>query len=57
MLPKVSEFRGKRNQNWTINVNAVVSDRTSTVNLNAQNDISIASINAPGGKLISQLRV
>ena len=34
-----------------INVNAVGADRTSTVNLNAQNDISIESINAPGGKV------
>ncbi|MEG4963704.1 two-partner secretion domain-containing protein, partial [Microcoleus sp. K4-C2] len=35
-----------------INVNPVVRvDRTSTVNLNAQNDISIASIDAPGGKV------
>ncbi|MEG4035037.1 CHAT domain-containing protein [Microcoleus sp. S36b_A4] len=35
-----------------INVNPVVrADRTSTVNLNAQNDISVASINAPGGNV------
>ncbi|MEG4631500.1 CHAT domain-containing protein [Microcoleus sp. AR_TQ3_B6] len=35
-----------------INVNPVVRiDRTSTVNLNAQNDISVASINAPGGNV------
>ncbi|MEG4026260.1 two-partner secretion domain-containing protein, partial [Microcoleus sp. S13C4] len=35
-----------------INVNPVVSaDRTSTVNLNAQNDISVASINAAGGNV------
>ena len=35
-----------------INVNPVVSaDRTSTVNLNTQNDISVASINAPGGNV------
>ncbi|MEG4276496.1 filamentous hemagglutinin N-terminal domain-containing protein, partial [Microcoleus sp. MON1_C1] len=35
-----------------INVNPVVSaDRTSTVNLNAQNDISVAWINAPGGNV------
>ncbi|MEG4146542.1 CHAT domain-containing protein [Microcoleus sp. Pol12B5] len=35
-----------------INVNPVVRvDRTSTVNLNAQNNISVASINAPGGNV------
>ena len=34
-----------------INVNAVGSDSTSTVNLNAQNQISISSIDAPGGKV------
>ncbi|MEG4847017.1 filamentous hemagglutinin N-terminal domain-containing protein, partial [Microcoleus sp. F10-C6] len=35
-----------------INVNPVVSaDRTSTVNLNAQNDISVGSIDAPGGNV------
>ncbi|MEG4090712.1 CHAT domain-containing protein [Microcoleus sp. Pol12B4] len=35
-----------------INVNPVVSaDRTSTVNLNAQNNISVASINATGGNV------
>ncbi|MEG4853262.1 filamentous hemagglutinin N-terminal domain-containing protein, partial [Microcoleus sp. B5-D4] len=35
-----------------INVNPVVRvDRTSRVNLNAQNDISVASINAPGGNV------
>ncbi|MEG4205884.1 filamentous hemagglutinin N-terminal domain-containing protein, partial [Microcoleus sp. Pol7_A1] len=35
-----------------INVNPVVRvDRTSTVNLNARNNISVASINAPGGNV------
>ncbi|MEG4215673.1 two-partner secretion domain-containing protein, partial [Microcoleus sp. Pol14C4] len=35
-----------------INVNPVVgADRTSTVNLNAQNGISIVSLNAPGGNV------
>jgi filamentous hemagglutinin family protein len=35
-----------------INVNPVVRvDRTSTVNLNAQNNISVASIDAPGGNV------
>ena len=35
-----------------INVNPVVRvDRTPTVTLNAQNDISVASINAPGGNV------
>ncbi|MEG4858097.1 CHAT domain-containing protein [Microcoleus sp. K1-B6] len=34
-----------------INVNPIGFDRTPTVTLNAQNDISVASINAPGGNV------
>ncbi|TAG63920.1 MAG: filamentous hemagglutinin, partial [Oscillatoriales cyanobacterium] len=45
----VEILAGRQIRTGAINVNPVVVDRTSGVNLNAQNDISIASINAPGG--------
>ncbi|TAG93464.1 MAG: CHAT domain-containing protein [Oscillatoriales cyanobacterium] len=45
----VEILAGKQITVGNINVNPVLGDRTSSVNLNARNDISIASINAPGG--------
>ncbi|WP_236504688.1 filamentous hemagglutinin N-terminal domain-containing protein, partial [Tychonema sp. BBK16] len=45
----VEVLAGKQITIGNINVNPVVRDRTSSVNLNARNDISVASINAPGG--------
>ncbi len=45
----VEVLAGKQITVGNINVNPVLGDRTSSVNLNARNDISVASINAPGG--------
>ena len=49
---RVGIFAGNEIAIGQININPVVRvDRTSTVNINAQNDISVASINAPGGNV------
>ncbi|MEG4323593.1 MULTISPECIES: filamentous hemagglutinin N-terminal domain-containing protein, partial [unclassified Microcoleus] len=45
----VNILAGRQIRTGAINVNPAVVDRTSGVNLNAQNDISIGSVNAPGG--------
>ena len=47
----VGILAGGQIRTGAINVNVFGRNRTSTVNLNAQNDISIASVNAPGGRV------
>ena len=47
----VEVLAGRQITIGNINVNPVVRDRTSSVNLNAGNDISVASIDAPGASV------